>query len=51
LASHPEKVMMDKDDRLQLQINASNLLFKKELDMEDIATSANVDYARLETMF
>jgi hypothetical protein len=51
LASHPEKVLMDQTDRLQLQINASNLLFKKELDMEDIAIPAKVEYARLETMF
>ena len=50
LASHPEKVKMDHNDRLQLQINASNLLFKKELDMEDIAGPANVEYARMVSM-
>ena len=41
---------MDKNDRIQLQINASNLLFKKELDLEDIATSVNIEYPRLSVM-
>jgi hypothetical protein len=41
---------MDRNDRVQLQINASNLLFKKELDLEDIATSANIVYPRLAAM-
>lgn len=50
LASHPEEVKMDQSDRLQLQINASNLLFKKELDLEDIATSVRVDYAKMPSM-
>jgi len=51
LASHPEEVKMDHSDRLQLQINASNLLFKKEMDLEDIATSVNVNYARMKSMY
>jgi len=50
VASHPDQVRMDKNDRIQLQIQASNLLFKKELDLEDIATSANIVYPRLAAM-
>ena len=50
LASHPQEILMDQDDRLKLQIQASNLLFKKELDLEDVATPVQVDYKRLITM-
>jgi hypothetical protein len=50
VASHPDQVRMDKNDRVQLQINASNLLFKKELDLEDVATSTNIVYPRLTAM-
>ena len=50
IASHPKEVRMDRDHRTQLQINASNLLFKKELDLEDIATSVKIDYPRLAAM-
>jgi hypothetical protein len=50
LASHPKEVIMDHKDRLQLQINASNLLFKQELDLEDIASPVQVEYARLASM-
>jgi hypothetical protein len=41
---------MDHNDRLKLQIDASGLMFKKQLDLEDIATSVPVDYKRLITM-
>lgn len=50
LASHPDEVKMDNKHRLELQIHASNLFFKKDLDLEDIATQTNVEYARLTTM-
>ena len=50
LASHPADIQMDREDRLKLQINASNLLFKKELDLEDVAGYVNVDYKRVATM-
>lgn len=46
LASHPDEVKMDHNDRLKLQIDASNLIFKKEMDLEDIATSVNVNYPK-----
>jgi len=44
IASHPDEVKMENSDRMDLQIQASNLLFKKELDLEDIAINVNVDY-------
>ena len=47
LASHPDDVKLIKDHRAALQIEASNLLFKKELDLEDIATGVKIDYPRL----
>jgi hypothetical protein len=50
IASHPQEIRMDRNDRIQLQIQASNLLFKKELDLEDIATSCNINYPRLAAM-
>ena len=50
LASHPNEIIMDHEDRLKLQITASDLLFKKELDLEDIATSIPIEYKRLITM-
>jgi len=42
--------MMDRSDRTDLQIVASNLLFKKELDLEDVATPTKVSYPRLVEM-
>jgi hypothetical protein len=50
IASHPKEVRMDREDRVQLQIQASNLLFKRELDLEDIATSAKINYPILSAM-
>ena len=50
IASHPEKIMMDQSDRLDLQIAASNLLFKKELDLEDVASPTVVIYPRFTEM-
>ena len=46
IASHPKEISVDRDDRVQLQINASNLLFKRELDLQDIASPIIVDYPR-----
>jgi len=51
IASHPKEIRMDREHRSQLQINVSNLLFKKELDLEDIATSVKIDYPRLSAMY
>ncbi len=50
IASHPEDVKMSSIDRMDLQIQASNLLFKKELDLEDIATGVKIDYPILAQM-
>jgi hypothetical protein len=50
IASHPDKVMMERSDRTDLQIVASNLLFKRELDLEDVATPTKVSYPRLVEM-
>lgn len=47
LASHPDDIKLIGDHRAALQIEASNLLFKKELDLEDIATGVKIDYPRL----
>ena len=51
LASHPDIIRIKPDDQLNLQIQASNLLFKKELDLEDIASATKVDYPKSEIMF
>jgi hypothetical protein len=50
IASHPEDVRMDREHRRELQLQASNILFKKELDLEDIANSVSIDYPRLAAM-
>ena len=50
IASHPKEVRMDREHRTNLQIKASNLLFKKELDLEDIASHVKIDYPRLAAM-
>jgi hypothetical protein len=50
IASHPEEVKMDKRDRIDLQIQSSNLLFKNQLDLEDVATNVVVEYPRLISM-
>lgn len=50
IASHPEDVRMDREDRRELQIQASNILFKKELDLEDVATRVEIEYPRLAAM-
>ena len=50
IASHPEDVRMDREDRRELQIQASNILFKKELDLEDVATRVDIEYPRLAAM-
>lgn len=51
IASHPKEVRMDREHRANLQIKASNLLFKKELDLEDIASPVKVDYPRIAAMY
>jgi hypothetical protein len=50
IASHPDKVKVEHKDRRDLQIQASNLLFKKQLDLEDIATNIKIDYPVLSIM-
>ena len=50
LASHPDEIKMDKVDRTELQIKASTLLFKKELDLEDVAAAVNFNYPKLAIM-
>ena len=50
VASHPEKVRVDSNHRLDLQISASNLLFKKQLDLEDVAQTVKIAYPRLAEM-
>lgn len=50
IASHPQEIAMDQEDRLQLQIQASNLLFKKQLDLEDIAAHVSINYPILSSM-
>lgn len=50
LASHPDLVRMKDEDQLNLQIQASNLLFKRELDLEDIASATKIDYPVLDIM-
>jgi hypothetical protein len=50
IASHPADVRMDSNDRVNLQIAASSLLFKKELDLEDIAVRVPVVYPVLPSM-
>ncbi|MFM2009864.1 MAG: hypothetical protein RLZZ479_254 [Bacteroidota bacterium] len=47
IASHPEKISMEYTDRADLQIKASDLLFKKQLDLEDVAKNVKVDYPQL----
>jgi ATP-dependent DNA helicase RecQ len=44
IASHPKEVRMDREHRTDLQIKASNLLFKKELDLEDIASAKGMNF-------
>jgi hypothetical protein len=51
IASHPDKVSVDEEHRLDLQITASNLLFKPNLDLEDIATNVKFEYPKLVEMY
>lgn len=46
LASHPNEVPLSYDDRLALQVRASKLMFKKALDLEDVATPVNFEYPK-----
>jgi len=51
LASHPKETRMTADDQLNLQIQASNLLFKNNLDLEDIASPVKIEYPKTSAMF
>jgi hypothetical protein len=42
---------MSGDDQLNLQIQASNLLFKGNLDLEDIASPVKIEYPKTSAMF
>jgi len=50
LASHPDQVNIEHKDRLELQIKASNLLFKSSMDLEDVASPMKIEYPRLAIM-
>jgi hypothetical protein len=50
IASHPGDVRMEKQDRIDMQIHASSLLFKKELDLEDVPSPIEVNYPRITAM-
>lgn len=50
IASHPEDVRLEREHRRELQIQASNILFKKELDLEDVATRVEIEYPRIAAM-
>jgi hypothetical protein len=50
IASHPDEIKVDSEDRIELQIKASSFLFKKELDLEDVAGVAKIDYPKLAIM-
>jgi hypothetical protein len=50
LASHPDQVKMEHQDRLNLQIKASGLLFRNSLDLEDVASPVQIEYPRLAIM-
>lgn len=47
IASHPNEIKLIENHRAELQIHASDLLFKKELDLEDIASGVKIDYPKL----
>ena len=51
LASHPNEFKLTAEDQFDLQVKASNLLFKKELDLEDIAGPTKIIYPKNELMF
>jgi hypothetical protein len=51
IASHPKETRISSDDQLNLQIQASNLLFKSNLDLEDIATPVKIEYPKTSAMF
>lgn len=47
LASHPTEAKIDTDDALTLQIKSGNLLFKKKLDLEDMAPKVNLTIEKI----
>lgn len=46
LASHSSETGFDTEMNRLLQMRASDLMFKKELDLEDVATSVKIEYPR-----
>lgn len=46
LASHPNEVPLTSEDNLALQVRASKLMFKKALDLEDVAAPVNFQYPK-----
>jgi len=46
LGSHPDEVKIDHNDRVDLQIAATRLLFKKSLDLEDVASPVKFVYPK-----
>lgn len=46
IASHPKEVKIPKEDRLKLQIQASNILFTDKFDLEDRAPVIKVEYPK-----
>lgn len=50
IASHPDKVEMENEDRLKLQMSATDFLFKANLDLEDVAGVREIAYPRLDAM-
>ena len=50
ISSHPKESGIDQEDRLDLQIRSSNFLFKKSLDLEEIAGRVKVNYPKIAVM-
>lgn len=49
IATHNK--MLNNTDKVNLQIDATNLLFKKQLDLEDIASPMNLVYPKTDIMY
>jgi hypothetical protein len=47
IASHEKESGISSKDGIELQLAASNYLFKKEMDLEDIANQIKVDYPKI----
>ena len=46
LGSHPDEAKINHDDRVDLQIAATRLLFKESLDLEDVASPVKFTYPK-----